>query len=192
MRGVRVRPCRVQGARIRVAFGWARHRRVCQPGEQLGQAGLEWGKQGVETGLAEIRLKGLGQDFPGTAGDLLGPGQLAGLLAPQPDQTLQGRRKAGEVVLAPGLLPEGIAARLGLGGGGDQAWIEDLLAPELQAPQLTIVDRLRGGAPIELRFCRGKQVGIGAADRTQQAGLVEMDAQALVGGSWSGHRCAAR
>ena len=118
---------------------------LLQEGRQRGLKGRE---EILQSGFADVWLVGLGQDFPGAALHPLSAGQLGRLLAPQLDQPLQGRGETGEIVLAPGGLPKGIAAGLGLGDRGDQVWIEGLLAPELLAQQLQVVHRLRGRGPI--------------------------------------------
>ena len=86
--------------------------------EQDGQLVLQWGKQLLQPFFADVGLKRLGQDFPGAAVLSFSGGKLGCLFAAQADQAFQCWSKDAEVAAAPCLLPDGIAARLGLGDLG--------------------------------------------------------------------------
>jgi len=102
-----------------------------------------------ELRFADVGLKGLGQDFPGAAllprGVLLHGGQLAGLLQPQLNQGLEGRRKTLKGVGLFGFLPEGIALGLRLGELADQGRVQAGLTLPLPAQELEIALLLRAG-----------------------------------------------
>ena len=191
--------------------------------QKLRKFNLQGRKQLGQPCLADVGLKGLGQDFPGAARHRFSSGELAGLLAPQGDQLLEGRSEGREVVTGAGLLPHGITARLGLGQGDHQARIQAALALQLQAQQLQVAPPLGWGVATELGLGGGNEIGIlraalalmqltgqqsqllpapsrtgarhhrvlvvvkGAADRAQQAGVVQMAAETRQGGSSDSH-----
>ncbi len=155
------------------------HRRGSHLLQQRRQALAQGREQRLQPGTAHLGLVGLGEHLPGAPAHGLGGRQLTRLLAAQADELLQGRREGREITGPPRLLPEGIAAGLGPGQGGDQGRIQAALPLQLQAQQLQLAaDGGRGGCaqgglrlPHQLRVLRARLAPVQLGPRAGPAAL---------------------